>query len=75
MRDFMVEFLKYVKFHGQFTEGVTEIHATRYQWIFFKHTWRRPISWRMSRPWNRELSWSIPISTKPQLELEVALLF
>ena len=23
MRDFIVEFLKYVKFHGQFMEGVT----------------------------------------------------
>ena len=38
MRDFTVEFLKCVKFHGQFKEGVTEIHAARYQWIFLKHT-------------------------------------
>jgi len=27
MRDFMAEFLKCVKFHGKFTERVSEIHG------------------------------------------------
>ena len=69
MRDFTGCFWKYVQFHGKFTEGVSEIHGkftdprdviSRCYHGFHGNKriqGRRPISQKMSRPWNRELGW------------------